>query len=589
MRHRRASVLGLVVAVAFVGTTRGADPVFPPPRFPIAFNRLYDYPALVEAMQGLVKAHPDLLTLKSLGKSVEGRDLWCVTINNPKTGDDRNKPAMYVDGNIHGNEIQGGEACLYLIWYLAENRGRVESLRMLTDERAFYVVPTVNPDGRAYWFNGPNTTNSSRGGKSPLDNDRDGQADEDGYDDLDGDGQVTQMRRKDPGGGYKVSPEDPRLLVPVKSGERGEYEALGLEGIDNDGDGEVNEDPPGGYDMNRNWPADWQPEPIQAGAGDYPLCWPETRAVAEFLLDHPNVAGVQAFHNAAGMILRGPAHPSRQAQYPRADERVAEEIGRAGARMIPFYRSLVIHRDLYTMHGGFIGWTYEHLGVFSFTNELWNNDQLLGRTDPPAPGQTLARAVGASGEADQLFANDRLLFGAQFVPWKPAKHPLYGDIEVGGFVKQSQRIPPSFLIEELCHRNAAFAIYHADQMPRIAWDEVRVDRLGPETYSVSASVRNTRSLPSVSRQAAQRKIGLPDTLSLAGDRVSVVGGGVVTNRDTGEVQPAEHEPATLRLEGGVTGGGTVRVRWFVRGEGRATVRYSSQKGGTLTKAVELSE
>ena len=162
--------------------------------------------------------------MKSLGKSVEGRDLWCVTINNPKTGDDRTKPAMYVDGNIHGNEIQGGEACLYLIWYLAENRGRVESLRTLTDERAFYVVPTVNPDGRAYWFNGPNTTNSSRGGKSPLDDDRDGQADEDGYDDLDGDGQITQMRRKDPAGGYKVSPEDPRLLVPVKPGERGEYE-----------------------------------------------------------------------------------------------------------------------------------------------------------------------------------------------------------------------------------------------------------------------------------------------------------------------------------------------------------------------------
>ena len=124
MRHRRASVFGLVAALAFVGTTRGADPVFPPPKFPIAFNRLYDYPELVEAMQGLVEAHPDLLTMKSLGKSVEGRDLWCVTINNPKTGDDRTKPAMYVDGNIHGNEIQGGEACLYLIWYLAENRGR---------------------------------------------------------------------------------------------------------------------------------------------------------------------------------------------------------------------------------------------------------------------------------------------------------------------------------------------------------------------------------------------------------------------------------------------------------------------------------
>ncbi len=97
-----------------------------------------------------------------------GRDLWCITVNNPKTGPDRDKPAMYVDGNIHGNEIQGAEAALYLVWYLAENRGRVKAVKELTDERAFYVVPTVNPDGRAYWFNGPNTTNSSRSGKSPA-------------------------------------------------------------------------------------------------------------------------------------------------------------------------------------------------------------------------------------------------------------------------------------------------------------------------------------------------------------------------------------------------------------------------------------
>ena len=154
--------------------------------------------------------------------------------------------------------------------------------------------------------------------------------------------------------------------------------------------------------------------------------------MAQFLRDHPNVAGVQAFHNAAGMILRGPGHPSRQGEYPPEDEQVASEIGRVGARMLPFYRSLVIHRDLYNVHGGFVGWTYEHLGIFSFTNELWNNDQLLGRSDPVGPGQTLARAVGATDQADQLFANDRLLFGAQFLPWTKVVHPVYGEIEIGG-------------------------------------------------------------------------------------------------------------------------------------------------------------
>jgi len=590
MRQRLAGVIGAVLVVAGLagaGVAGAEDKVFPAPKVPLAFNRLYDYAGLVEAMRGLVKGHPDLLSMASVGKSVEGRDLWCVTVNNPETGPDRAKPAMYVDGNIHGNEIQGGEAALYLVWYLAENRGRVKAIKELTDERAFYVLPTVNPDGRDFWYHGPNTTHSSRGGQSPRDDDRDGVADEDGYDDLNGDGQITEMRRKNPHGRYKVSPEDPRLLVPVKPGEDGQYDLLGNEGIDNDGDGLVNEDPPGGlYDMNRNWPADWQPDSMQAGAGDFPLCWPETRSVAAFLRDHPNVAGVQAFHNAAGMILRGPGHPSRQGEYPANDERVAAEIGRDGERMIPFYRSLVIHKDLYHVHGGFVGWTYEHLGIFSFTNELWNNEQLLGR-----PGQqgatTLERAVGATDEANQLFANDRLLFGAQFVPWAPVKHPLYGEIEVGGFVKQSQRVPPPFLIEELCHRNAAFVIYHADQMPRVVWDEVTVETLGPETSSVTASVRNTRSLPSVSGQAARRKVGLPDTLSLSGPGLTVVAGGTLVNRDTGEVAPAERTPGTLRLEGGVAGGETARVRWFVRGKGSAAVKYTSQKAGTLEKAVTL--
>ncbi len=578
--------LGVIVGLAgFVAVARADDTLFPAPKVPLAFNRLYDYADLVEAMRSLVKGHPDLLTLTSLGKSVEGRDLWCLTVNHLETGSDRSKPAMYVDGNIHGNEIQGGEAALYLVWYLAENRGRIKAVKDLTDATAFYVVPTVNPDGRDFWFHGPNTTHSSRGGKSPRDDDRDGLADEDGYDDLNGDGQITEMRRKNPHGHYKVSPEDSRLLVAVKPGETGEYDLLGHEGIDNDGDGLVNEDPPGGYDMNRNWPADWQPDHVQSGAGDFPLCWPETRAVAGFLRDHPNVAGVQAFHNAAGMILRGPGHPSRQGEYPPSDEHVAAEIGRVGERMIPFYKSLVIHKDLYNVHGGFVGWAYEHLGIFAFTNELWNNEQLLGR--PASQGTTLEKAVGATDEVNQLFADDRLTFGSRFVPWTTVKHPLYGEIEVGGFVKQSQRIPPPFLIEELCHRNAAFVAYHADQMPRIVWDDLTIDPLGPETWSVTASVRNTRSLPSVSAQAARRKIGLPDTLTLTGADLTVIAGGLLLNRDTGEVSPAEHTPATLRLDRGVSGGETVRVRWFVRGKGVANLKYSSQKGGTLEKAVRL--
>lgn len=548
-------------------------------RVPLAFNRLYDYPELVAALKKLVAGHPELLTLRSIGKSVEGRDLWCVIINNPKTGPDTSKVAIYVDGNIHGNEVQAAETCLYLIWYLAENHGRVDEVTKLLEDRVFYVVPTVNPDGRAWWFSAPNTPSTSRSGKSPQDDDRDGVADEDGYDDLDGDGNITQMRRRDPKGRFKSDPNDPRRLIPAKPDEDGEFEILGFEGIDNDGDGAVNEDPPGGYDMNRNFPADWQPDHLQRGAGPFPLSWPETQAMADFIRSHPNIAGVQAFHNNGGMILRGPGHPSRQAEYPGEDDRVAVQIAAVGEKMLPFYRSMVIHKDLYEVHGGFIGWTYEHLGIISFTNELYNGDQMLGIASP-AEGPRQAETD------DAREARKRLMLGTDLVEWHSARHPTFGTIELGGAVKRSQRVPPSFLLEELCHRNATFVMYHAEQMPRVVWHDARVDRIGPGLFSVTASVRNTRLIPSRTAQASRRKLGLPDTLTVSGDGIEVIDGGRMVNVRTGEVESAPREPERLRLEGGVSTE-PVTVRWVVRGKGDVKITFESQKAKALSRVEHL--
>lgn len=580
MHVRTTAFMCLAVATILPVSRLRADDRSSDHRVKLEFNRLYDYPALSAALRTLAEAYPDLLSLQSIGQSVEGRDLWCMTIHNPSTGPDSDKAAMYVDGNIHGNEVQAGEACLYLIWYLAENYGRVDKVTELVDSRVFYVVPTVNPDGRAWWFGGPNTPHTSRSGKSPLDDDRDGRADEDGFDDLDGDGQITQMRRRDPKGRWKADADDPRRLVTVRPEETGEFEVLGLEGLDNDGDGQVNEDPPGGYDMNRNFPADWKPSHVQRGAGPFPLCWPETQAVADFIRTHPNIAGVQAFHNFGGMILRGPGHPSRQGEYPEDDERIAAQIGAAGEKMLPFYRSMVIHKDLYQVHGGFIGWTYEHLGIFSFTNELYNGGQLLGS----AGGST--QPAPATDAAETARARDRLLLGSDLVAWRSAHHPVFGEIEIGGTMKQSQRVPPTFLLEEVCHRNAAFVLHHADQMPLIVWHGLEVERLDPETFAVTASVRNTRLIPSRSAQAGRRKLGLPDVVAFESASLEVLEGGRLVNRFTGELEAADGDPTRLALESGVSAT-PVHVRWIVRGLGEASVRFRSQKGGTLTRPVSL--
>ena len=278
--------------------------------------------------------------------------MWLLTINNPATGDELSKPAMYIDGNIHANEVQGGETALYTVDYVLKNYGKLEPVTELLDRAAFYVIPMVNPDGRARWFKGPSTPNFPRTVMVPVDDDRDGVADEDGYDDLDGDGVITQMRKKVPlgTGNFKLDPKDPRIVVPIEGDELGDYVLLGTEGIDNDGDGLVNEDTIGYVDPNRTWGYFWQPRYVQAGAGDYPLQIPETRAIALWALDHPNIGAVQSYHNNGQMILRGPGS-KLQPKYPPSDIRAYDLIGDEGEKLLPGYDYYVTWKDLYTVYG----------------------------------------------------------------------------------------------------------------------------------------------------------------------------------------------------------------------------------------------
>jgi hypothetical protein len=250
----------------------------PPFKVKLDFNRWHDVPELYSDLRRLETAFPKFLKLRSIGKSAEGRDLMLMTINNPATGPEASKAGMFIEANVHGNEIQGGEVCLYTIWYLMENYGRIADVTRLVDERVFYIIPTVNPDGRQFFMEGPG--GNARSGHVPVDDDNDGLFDEDGPEDINGNGIVEQIRKYVPGrGNFRTSRLNPNLLEPAPYGEPGDYILLGSEGIDNDGDGLVNEDGPGSYDQNRNWGADWQPNYVQSGAMNYPFELPEVRAV----------------------------------------------------------------------------------------------------------------------------------------------------------------------------------------------------------------------------------------------------------------------------------------------------------------------
>ncbi len=556
----------------------------------LSFDRFYDHAELTRALKTLQGAYPELMTLKSIGKSFQGRDIWVAVLTNPRTGPAERKPGYYIDGNIHGNEIQGAEVALYAVSYLLKNQGKTELATRLLDERVFYVVPTMNPDGRDYYINQASDPNSPRSGLMPYDSDRDGLADEDGPEDLDGDGSITMMRKKDPNGTHKPHPEDPRILLPVKPGEKGEYILLGQEGIDNDGDGLINEDGLGGYDMNRNYGYNWQPAYVQRGAGDYPFCFPETQAVRDFLLAHPNIAGAQNFHNFGGMILRGPG-AKNMGEYNPADRRVYDTIGKKGEKILPGYRYLTVYKDMYTVYGGSIDYLYCVLGIFTFSNEL-DMDPLAEQRQRGGRGgeeedEDVMAMLFREGRLEEMVYHDLVLLGEQFSEWKPYQHPLYGEIEIGGVKKFARRVPPLFKLAETCHRNAAFCLYHADQLARLEIEKTEVTRLKDDLYQVDVTVANSRPTPSMSVVAAQNKLHRADQFKVTGSKVELVAAGQIVDRFRGLTRKIKTRDNAFWVESGVPGFGRLEFRLLLNGQGQVELVFNSLKGGYKTKSLTL--
>ncbi|MFC2161882.1 M14 family metallopeptidase [Acidobacteriota bacterium] len=561
----------------------------PPFKVKIDFNRWHDVHELWDDMRRLEKAFPKFLKTISIGKSFDGLDILGMIINNPDTGPEMSKAAMYIDGNIHGNEIQAGEVSVYTIWYLMENYGKIDNITQIVDERVFYVFPCVNPDGRQYFFD--HEGGGARTGHVPVDDDNDGLFDEDPSNDLNNNGVIEQIIKYVPGEGTHVKDlADPRILNAVPFGQRGDYIQLGSEGIDDDGDGRVNEDGPGSYDGNRNFGSDWQPQYIQGGSMDYPFQLPEARAVNDFIMAHPNIAGVRAYHNTGGMICRGPGSQA-MGEYPAEDVRVYDELAKTGERMLPFYRYIIIWDGMYTIHGGFTDWTNDGLGIISFLNELWNRRQYFTSAELEEQQQDPNSPI--SGQQGSYFFDDHLEFGDQFIDWEEFNHPEYGQVEMGGRWKKTQgRLEPRFMNEEVCHRNAAFSIYQADEMPLMKMGEHKVEKISGNLYRVWVDLTNPKLAPTITGMAAKNNVVRPDLLILKGN-VEVISASWINNKETFDyLKPItgfidQHDLKRIMIRNGHPGRTTRTIQYLVKGSGSLTIEYESVKGGKISKSIQL--
>lgn len=240
---------------------------------------------------------------------------------------------------------------------------------------------------------------------------------------------------------------------------------------------------------------------------------------------HPNIAAAQTFHNTGAMILTGPGREGGTMQ--RGDERLLSLMADRGAKILPFYRPMVVWKDLYSVWGGEQDWLYGGQGILTFTNELWTRRNLYKTGQRP------------SDEASAEFIN-YVLPGDGFVPWQEYDHPTYGTIEIGGFKKEWGRTPPSFLLEEELHRNMALALYHASMMPLLKTANIQIETLADGLFKIWVTVENQCLIPTRTAQDTRNHINRPDVISIEGDNIDVLSSGRVTNRYFKRVEAFEH-------------------------------------------------
>lgn len=569
-----------------------------PVTVPLRFDYYYTYDMVNDALHKLHKAYPHLTKLDLVGKSEEGRSIYCMTVTNPKKGKELEKPGIWVDGNIHGNEIQAGEVCLYLLDYLLQNYGKNKEITKLVDTKVFYVVPSVNPDGRYHFFADGNHDSSNRTIRRPHDDDRDGLLDEDPPDDLDGDGNICVMRIKDPHGRFKTDPEDSRLMVRVKPGEKGEWRILGDEGIDNDEDGRVNEDSPGYVDPNRNWGYDWMPPYVQAGAGWYPFSGVGLKALSQYIVKRPNICIGWSFHNFGGMFLRGPSTKAQGEYHPR-DVAVYDYLGKQAERITPGYHYLISWKDLYSTYGDSVEWLVNLHGCYGFVGELSPTSSYNFRSvEENKKAAAAKRDEYEDDEGPNLFErdpdkerqilkfSDHLVQGQLYKDWKKFKHPVYGNIEIGGWIKFSKRIPPPFMIKDMVHRNASSILFSAKHTPDVKMKILGKKKIGDNVYRIRVRLINKGAMPTMTYQAQNKNLYPKDLLKASGKGVKIVAGGKINNLFTDNVSYKEHRPDVQFFA--IPGFGKVEYQFLVSGTGSVTIKYMSRHAGKIVKTVQLN-
>jgi len=361
-------------------TRQSVDIPLPDPSFAVDFMHYPTSAQIALFLDQLGDAYPGLVEVVTAGQSWQDRPIMAVRLGSRAAGDPDRQPALYVDGQHHANEAISAQVVLYFVWYLASQYGYDPLVTQLLDTRTVYAIPCVNPDGNDIFLD---SDQGQRRTANPAvsDDDGDGLFDEDGREGA-GYGSYDVYHYEFDADWVAAHPDDPfvagwqshevsRRFVGIFDNEGSEVPQ-----VDDDGDGQTGEDPPGGVDANRNYDSHWElgsdnPR-TETYHGRAAFSEPETQTVRDFVLARPNIVTACSFHSGADVLL----HPwawSSEAELP--DRFWYEMLSRKGSQLTErggFHGAphAWTARGVYTASGSTIDWLYEH-GILAWTPEVY--------------------------------------------------------------------------------------------------------------------------------------------------------------------------------------------------------------------------
>lgn len=520
----------------------------------------YTHSEMMEAIGNLKKEYPSLIETASIGTSLEGRDLPLLIVTSRGVCHEQ-KPAYYIQANVHSNEAEGTTVSLYLANKLCSD----PQYQKLLDELAFYIIPRVNPDGTERTINEKYVPRSREYVRQVKDHIIPG--------DINGDGKILKMRIQCDDGNMKPYEGDPRLMVPRKSDDtKGPFYKVFTEGLIYEwSGGEFYNPKTTTVDFNRNYPVYWQPEnPV---SGKYPFSEPETKAVGEFLLSKPNIFAGMDIHNGSNAIFRPGSLPDDH--YDIGDRFLMEKIGKICSEITGFPYLVSGYRyetDPYIPGYGGTSDEFAHfmLGISFYTMELGNGFTQMGHKTVDMVMTKDFYKNNNKYVCELLKFHDRQ--GTEFFyPWTEFDHPQIGKVEIGG-ITTANAYGISFPNDKIPPIAAECLIKHAEMCPRLSFVNMSSERLEGNLYRISGYLTNQSMIPANGMTASKgRPIKAPVKIRcLVPDGARIVGGmKAEINKD--DLKPDEK----LHLE------------WFVISEGNSNWTVTAQHPRCIPATIVL--